>query len=665
MGRLAQSRGAVTAALQADHRIRRHALQRLADSEERQDDCRARSIARSGRSPRATTSSSTDRAAPTPACTRWRRSRTSTSARACRPTRCGERLNDELPADINILGRGRCRIASTRATTRSRAATSIKSRGAGPRSRRRSSGGSRSRSTSGRMREAARAFVGMRDFRSFAETDREEPGEPPPSTLVLVDRLDLVEDGDLVLVGIEGSHFLWKMVRRIVGVLVEIGRGGARAGRRRGAVSGRCVLRPARLTAPPSGLFLERVYYKGDRRDAPLGAATPATPTRQQFRRRARTARPARDAPPARSSPRRPPRDSPSGTNRRHASRPPRPRADVPRQPRGDGAKIRARPGVERAPDRGAIATAHRARQLAEQKQPAAVLIDGRPSARTSASRRSSPRPRRRSRPDGSTRARRRTAARRAAGRSSDERLEKKRIGHAVNGGAPEVPIQHRELRARNHHGMRPPQIGQRAKTRPGARHPTPRGAPPPGTRWGKGIRLPAGQGPARHGRPGAGPPRAHRGGAPQPEGGEASPQARRQTEKNSRPHQPNEGRAPNGTNRTEPNEGEGGAGAGANPRPRPRSRRRRARTARGWMPSSAAAGAPRTTTSNTAARRVPRAPAGRRRRARERSAPLARTCQPFSSRRKNASVFAQASAAAPSWTSGRFSLQNAWSASG
>jgi hypothetical protein len=27
---------------------------------------------------------------------------------------------------------------------------------------------------------------------------------------------------------------------------------------------------PARLTAPASGLFLERVYYEGDRRDVPI-----------------------------------------------------------------------------------------------------------------------------------------------------------------------------------------------------------------------------------------------------------------------------------------------------------------------------------------------------------------------------------------------------------
>ena len=82
---------------------------------------------------------------------------------------------------------------------------------------------------------------------------------------MLVDRLDFVEDGDLVLVGVEGSHFLWKMVRRMVGVLVEIGRGGLKPdAAARFLTEGSDA--PARLTAPPSGLFLDRVYYQGDAR---------------------------------------------------------------------------------------------------------------------------------------------------------------------------------------------------------------------------------------------------------------------------------------------------------------------------------------------------------------------------------------------------------------
>ena len=99
--------------------------------------------------------------------------------------------------------------------------------------------------------------------------------------MVLVDRLDIVEAGDLVLVGIIGSHFLWKMVRRIVGVLVEIGRGGLDPSAAAGFLHESSDA-PARLTAPPSGLFLERVWYEGDRRDETFGPVTPLSGPRRR-----------------------------------------------------------------------------------------------------------------------------------------------------------------------------------------------------------------------------------------------------------------------------------------------------------------------------------------------------------------------------------------------
>jgi tRNA pseudouridine38-40 synthase len=126
-----------------------------------------------------------------------------------------------------------------------------------------------------RMREAASAFVGFKDFDSFAESDGDEHDR---STHVLVDRLEIVESGDLVLVAIEGSHFLWKMVRRIVGVLVDIGRGALEV-HAAAALLTSSSGEAARLTAPASGLFLERVYYKGDLRG---GAIEPATPIRSR-----------------------------------------------------------------------------------------------------------------------------------------------------------------------------------------------------------------------------------------------------------------------------------------------------------------------------------------------------------------------------------------------
>ena len=118
-----------------------------------------------------------------------------------------------------------------------------------------------------RMRDATREFVGHHDFRSFSDDDPEEK-----STEVVVEALDIYEDGDLILVHIEGSHFIWKMVRRIVGVLVAVGRGGMTADEAAALLTQRSDV-PARLTAPASGLFLERVYYEGDRRDLPVQAA--------------------------------------------------------------------------------------------------------------------------------------------------------------------------------------------------------------------------------------------------------------------------------------------------------------------------------------------------------------------------------------------------------
>ena len=114
-----------------------------------------------------------------------------------------------------------------------------------------------------RMRDAARTLVGMQDFARFAERDDDEPDARERSTVVLVERFEIVEDEALVLVMIEGSHFLWKMVRRLVGALVEAGRGQA------------MPTDPARFTAPPSGLFLERVFYAGDARNLPVRAVIP------------------------------------------------------------------------------------------------------------------------------------------------------------------------------------------------------------------------------------------------------------------------------------------------------------------------------------------------------------------------------------------------------
>jgi tRNA pseudouridine38-40 synthase len=123
-----------------------------------------------------------------------------------------------------------------------------------------------------RMQEASGRFVGLGDFASFSAADHDDA--EAASSLVLVERVEVIPEGALVLVGIEGSHFLWKMVRRIVGVLVAVGLGELAVDEAPKLLTQKSDL-PARLTAPASGLFLSRVFYPGDKRAVPFTAATP------------------------------------------------------------------------------------------------------------------------------------------------------------------------------------------------------------------------------------------------------------------------------------------------------------------------------------------------------------------------------------------------------
>lgn len=123
--------------------------------------------------------------------------------------------------------------------------------------------------------EAAAALVpGRHDFRQLCQRPEDQE-----STLVEVERVEIQTSGDLILVRIAASHFLWRMVRRVVGCLVRVG-----AGELSVADFGRLVAgqppppglgTPAEWTAPAAGLFLERVLYRDD---SPLGVLQAATP---------------------------------------------------------------------------------------------------------------------------------------------------------------------------------------------------------------------------------------------------------------------------------------------------------------------------------------------------------------------------------------------------
>jgi len=111
-----------------------------------------------------------------------------------------------------------------------------------------------------RMELAASLLVGRHDFVCFRAADATRPDE---STIVEVERVTIETEDDMVQIRIEASHFLWRMVRRVVGVLVKVGSGEVSTAEFRQLIEGRCdpKLDVAAWTAPASGLFLEEVRY--------------------------------------------------------------------------------------------------------------------------------------------------------------------------------------------------------------------------------------------------------------------------------------------------------------------------------------------------------------------------------------------------------------------
>lgn len=107
------------------------------------------------------------------------------------------------------------------------------------------------------MQQAARRLCGRHDFRAFTALN----GPEKEDTVRDLRRLEVIRRGRHVRIVAEADGFLYKMVRSLVGVLVSVGEGKLSpsqvteilASRRRTALV---------QTAPPQGLFLDRVYYR-------------------------------------------------------------------------------------------------------------------------------------------------------------------------------------------------------------------------------------------------------------------------------------------------------------------------------------------------------------------------------------------------------------------
>jgi tRNA pseudouridine38-40 synthase len=120
------------------------------------------------------------------------------------------------------------------------------------------------------MAQAARMLIGRHDFICFRAID---PARPDESTIVVVEDARIDAEGDLILFQITASHYIWRMVRRIVGVLVRIGKGETTMEQFSQLLEGKADPRldVAAWTAPAAGLFLERVEYASGPRLKPHG----------------------------------------------------------------------------------------------------------------------------------------------------------------------------------------------------------------------------------------------------------------------------------------------------------------------------------------------------------------------------------------------------------
>ena len=108
-----------------------------------------------------------------------------------------------------------------------------------------------------KIRQAATFFIGTHDFSAFCNVHFFQTKD----TVRTVKRLDIMQEGNQLKFEVEGTHFLYKMVRNIVGTLVYVGAGKLSL-QEVEALLTKKDRRLAGMTAPAQGLVLKKVFYK-------------------------------------------------------------------------------------------------------------------------------------------------------------------------------------------------------------------------------------------------------------------------------------------------------------------------------------------------------------------------------------------------------------------
>ena len=103
-----------------------------------------------------------------------------------------------------------------------------------------------------KMKEVAKLYLGVHDFHNFVSGDRED------STCIVYD-IKFYEKDNILNIEFEGKSFYRYMVRNLVGMMIEVGRGKDDISRVKEMLES--TENMPGYTAPASGLYLEKIEY--------------------------------------------------------------------------------------------------------------------------------------------------------------------------------------------------------------------------------------------------------------------------------------------------------------------------------------------------------------------------------------------------------------------
>lgn len=108
------------------------------------------------------------------------------------------------------------------------------------------------------LKNATKSFIGTHDFSSFANKQNEGSAKNKPVKTIY--RIDVLEDDENIILEFHGDGFLYKMVRNIVGTLIDV------ASKKISLETLEKILKSknrknASAPAPAHGLFLMEIFY--------------------------------------------------------------------------------------------------------------------------------------------------------------------------------------------------------------------------------------------------------------------------------------------------------------------------------------------------------------------------------------------------------------------